>query len=383
MRICFVLEYYYPHVGGAEVLFQHLAEGLVKAGHACDVVTCRLPGTRMDEEINGVRVHRVPVPRIGDRYWFTVLAFAATWRYAREVDVVHTMTYNGALPAWLVSRFRKKPVVMLAHEVIGSKWHSIGLNPVIASFYRFIEYAVLRIPFDVYSCNSMSTMRSLQSTGIPAQKLFLAYPGIDYALFDPRRELHSRDSIRRRLGIQDDRFLYTFYGRPGYVKGIQHLVAAVPLIKKIIPRATLLLILSRKPVSGHHRIQEMVQNFGLVPGEDIIIRDPVPRPELPSFIAASDCVVVPSLSEGFGFTCVEACAMKRPVVATTAGSLPEVVSGRYVLVEPGSADALADGIVRISRKDYSQSEEKRFHWEEHVRKHEKVYRDLLKERGPC
>ncbi len=144
-----------------------------------------------------------------------------------------------------------------------------------------------------------------------------------------------------------------------------------------MPGSTLLLILSRKPESGRRSIEELARDRGLVPGEDIIIIDPVPRQELPSFIAASDCVVVPSLSEGFGFTCVEACAMRRPVVATTAGSLPEVVSGRYVLVEPGSAEALGDGVGRISRKDYQQSEERRFLWEDHVRKHEEVYRKLI------
>jgi len=32
LTICFVVEYYYPHVGGGELLFQKLAEGLVKEG---------------------------------------------------------------------------------------------------------------------------------------------------------------------------------------------------------------------------------------------------------------------------------------------------------------------------------------------------------------
>ncbi len=69
--------------------------------------------------------------------------------------------------------------------------------------------------------------------------------------------------------------------------------------------------------------------------------------------------------------------MRRPVVATTAGSLPEVVSGRYVLVAPGSAEALAEGIQKVSRKEYQQTEEKRFLWEDHVKQHETRYRELI------
>jgi D-inositol-3-phosphate glycosyltransferase len=382
MHICFVLEYYYPHVGGAEILFQHLAEGLVKAGHACDVVTCRLPGTRAEEEINGVQVHRVPVPRIGDRYWFTVLALAASWKYAREADVIHTMVYNGAFPARFVALLRKKPVIVHVFEVIGSKWHLLGIPPLLAMVYRLLEKIVLAIPFDAYSCISLSTKAALRNAGISESRLFLAYPGIDYTLFDPGRKGLSRDEVRRRLGVSEDRFLYTFYGRPGFVKGVQQLTAAVPLIKERLTRSTLLLILSRKPESGRLRVAQEARDLRLVPGEDIIIIDPVPRQELPSYIAASDCVVVPSLSEGFGFTCVEACAMQRPVVATTAGSLPEVVSGQYVLVEPGSAEALAEGVVRISRNEYQRSEEKRFLWEDHVKRHEEKYRELISDRLP-
>ena len=380
MRICFIIEYYYPHVGGAEVLFQHLAEGLVKAGHTCEVVTCRLPGTRKNEEINGVRVHRVWVPRFGDRYWFTLASVFAAIGHAKRADIIHTMVYNGAFPAKIAALIRKKPVVIHVFEVIRSKWRRIGINPLLALIFRSVENIVLSIPFDAYSCISLSTRQALLDKGIPDSRLFLAYPGIDYALFDPQRISIPRDEIRQRLGIAHDVFMYTYYGRPGFVKGLQYLVAAVPLIKKQIPQAILLLILSKKPESGRSRLMSLAQDMHLQSGKDIIVIDPVPRDELPAYIASSDCIVVPSLSEGFGFTCAEACAMKRPVVATTVGSLPEAISGRFVLVEPASADAIAEGVVRISRSAYQRSDEKRFLWEEHVGKHENVYRNLIEGR---
>ena len=380
MRISFIIEYYYPHVGGAEVLFQHLAEGLVRAGHSCEVITCRLPGTSAEEMINGVHVNRISVPKIGDRYWFTLAAVPAAVRSAREADVIHTMVYNGAVPAKLASILKGKPVVIHVFEVIRSKWHLIGISPVLALLYRLLERVILSIPFDAYSCISLSTKEELRRVGIPDPRLFLAYPGIDYSLFDPHGKHRARETVRRSIGVGNDRFLYTYYGRPGFVKGTHNLVSAAPLIRRSVPRSTLLLILSRKPESGRRRIEELAQDCDLVPGEDIVIIDPVPRQELPSFIAASDCVVVPSLSEGFGFTCVEACAMQRPVVATTAGSLPEVVSGKYVLVEPGSAEALAEGVLRVSRKGYLEKEQKRFFWDDHVRQHEVKYGELVSSR---
>jgi hypothetical protein len=43
IKILFVLEYYSPHIGGMETLFQNLCEGLVKRGYKVAVVTSLLP----------------------------------------------------------------------------------------------------------------------------------------------------------------------------------------------------------------------------------------------------------------------------------------------------------------------------------------------------
>ncbi|HVF73735.1 MAG TPA: glycosyltransferase family 1 protein [Acidimicrobiales bacterium] len=54
----------------------------------------------------------------------------------------------------------------------------------------------------------------------------------------------------------------------------------------------------------------------------------------------------PSRYEGFGFPPLEAMAVGVPVVATTAGALPEVLGDGALLVEPGDSDALAEAIER-------------------------------------
>ena len=45
MNVLFVCENYYPHYGGAEVVFKNLAEGSATAGHEVSVLTHRLKNT--------------------------------------------------------------------------------------------------------------------------------------------------------------------------------------------------------------------------------------------------------------------------------------------------------------------------------------------------
>ena len=137
----------------------------------------------------------------------------------------------------------------------------------------------------------------------------------------------NRDTVRRELGVSQN-FLYMFFGRPGFVKGVEGLIRAVPSIKKAMPGSKPMLILSRKPREGYRKVEELLKELKLKRGEDIIILDPVDEAKLPEYLGAADCVVVPSLSEGFGFTCLEACSTGIPVVASNVASLPEVISGK-------------------------------------------------------
>jgi len=373
MNICFVYEYYYPHVGGGELHIQRLAEGLAARGHQVSVITSLLKGTQRKEKVNGVHIHRVPVPRPADRYWFTFLSYPAISRLAAEADIIQVATYNGAIAAWLAGRRHGKPVILLPFEVLRDLWLKVGLNPVSALGYMLFEKVILALPFQGYSCNSRYTMNSLlKSRHITPEKAFVAHPGIDYHLFDPDNT-GGRDEIRQRLGVDENTFLVTYTGRPGVVKGVDYLIKAVPEIRRRVPSARILLLLARNPAGKYKKATKMI--FKLDP-KGIILHDQVSRRELPKYFQASDCIVVPSLNEGFGLTCVEACAMRKPVVVSNAGSLPEVVSGRYVFIKPGSAGAIAEGVEKIYRGEHENSEWKRFTWDECIDKHLEIYKQL-------
>jgi D-inositol-3-phosphate glycosyltransferase len=372
MRVLFVLEYYSPHIGGAEVLFKNLCEGLTSKGHDITVVTLRLPGTQAFEIINGVKVYRVKVPQRGARYWFTFLSIPKVFQLARQADLIHTTTYNGAFPAWLASKLRGKKCLITVHEVLGAGWKDLtGMSSLVGRLHQFLERLIIALPFDRYVGVSRYTASCLVNAGVDERKVECIYNGIDYDLFD--LEKADGAAVRRKLKLGDE-FVYLYYGRPGISKGVEYLVQAVPLIRRVISDSRLLLILANDPKDRYQNIRRVIKDLNI--SDSIILIDPVPRDDLPSYIAAADCVVVPSLSEGFGFAAAEACAMGRPVVASNVASLPEVVSGKYILVEPRHPEAIAKAVASVYNKELKDSSKKIFSWDECVDSYVKVYNEL-------
>ena len=373
MKILFVCEYYPPHIGGVEFLFHELARGLASKGHECHVVTCRVPGTSAYEEIEQVKIHRVKVPSKGDRYWFAFLAIPKVLAVGKEVNLIHTTTFSSAFPAWLISKLVRKKCIITVHEVWGSLWKSLaGMNWFSARLHQLLEKVVVTLPFDRYVCPSNHTCDRLISCGVSQEKSAVVHSGVDYELFDPSKAGGQKIREKLRLG---NGFIYMYYGRPGTSKGLEYLVSAIPVISERIPGSRLLLILGKKPKNRYEAIRKMIMDLNVE--RETILLDPVPRNELPEYIAASDCVVVPSLTEGFGLTAVEACAMEKPVVASNVASLPEVVSGKYVLVEPKDPEAIAEGVEKVYKGEVEYSPPKVFSCDECVREYLKVYSEVL------
>lgn len=88
-----------------------------------------------------------------------------------------------------------------------------------------------------------------------------------------------------------------------------------------------------------------VERWGL---EDrVILPGHVAEEDLAPLYACADAFLFPSLDEGFGLPLLESFACGTPVLASTAGALPETAGGAALLVDPLDVDALADGIRRI------------------------------------
>lgn len=375
MNILFVLENYLPHIGGVEIVFKNLAESLAKQGHEINLITHRLKNTPKFETINGVKIHRINC--LHNRYLFSFLSLPKILKLSKKADLIHTTTFNGAPPSWLASKITKKKVILTVHEVWINKWkETTNLNFFSCFIHNLLEKAIYTLKYDYYACVSNATKKDLLKLNIPAEKVTTIYNGIDYELWNSNKYQSASKTLRKHLYLENN-FIYLFYGRPGPSKGLEYLIHAVQTISQQIPNSKLLAIISKDPAykEQYNHILKIIKDNNLK--DKIIILPPVSYSELPAYINAADCVIIPSITEGFGFNAVEASALSKPIIASNTTSLPEVISGKYLLIPPKSPEEIAKAVKLIHEKKYHRSKLKKFTIEENVENYLKIYKLIL------
>ncbi len=374
MKILFVCENYLPHVGGAEVVFKNLAEGFIREGHTVNLVTHRMRGTKRFEIIGGVRVHRVW--SAGSRYLFSLTAIPKVWSLARKCEIIQTTTFNGAPPAWFCAKICGKKVVLTVHEVWIGKWNRVtSLSPLSCFIHNLLERMIYLLKFDKYICVSDATKRDILNLNINPSKVERIYNGFNYEYWTKTKFQGS--SIRKKWNLKS-KFVYFSWGRPGSSKGFEYAIQAVPLIIQKIPNSHYLLMLGSKEKyqKEYNSLVRLITSLNIK--DHITIVPSVPYSELGNYLAAANCVVVPSLSEGFGYAAVEAGVMGKPIVASNIASLPEVVSGKFILTKPKDPLAIAIGVEMIKKKKYKKSPQKTFSWKSALDSYLVIYNQLIR-----
>lgn len=374
MRILFVLDYYYPFMGGSEVLFKNLAEGLVKKGHNVSVVTSKVESSLTQETLNGVKIKRISVPNFLPRFFFMIFVFPWLFFNAKKFDVLHTTSCGSSVSTGIVSRLRRVPSVMTVHEVIGKNWKELfSMSGFTASVYKLLEKIMLTRKFNKYVCVSRSTKKGLIELGVSKKKISVVYNALDYNHWNPKKYPGSRNKIREKLGVSNKEFLYLFYGRPGVSKGPEYLIKAIPAIKKNMPNSRALFLMGKEPSERYEQMKKLLKKYA---SGNAILHKPVPYKDLPKYILASDCVVVPSLTEGFGFCVAESCSLGRPVVASNTTSIPEVASSKFLLVPPRDSFAISRALTLVKKKHYMKTSLKKFTLEKFLDGYESIYEKL-------
>lgn len=365
MRIVFILEYYEPHIGGVEQLFSCLANALIAGSPQRTtqvvVVTSRY---RKDLPVNEIKNHGLTIIRVGrNRFWFTVYAFLEAVKQVRVADLVHTTSYNAALPAYVAARICHKPIVITFHEFWGKLWFTLPyMNQIQRLGYALFEKLIVKLRFDCVVGVSDFTVEALKKQ--TSQKVVRIYNGLDYASFSPAK---APDQARA--------FTFSFFGRAGSSKGLDLLLPAAEKFLKHHPEAVFQLIMPEDNTKAFCAVKSLIDKFEAKAQLKVYYN--LDRKSLLETISAGHCVVIPSYSEGFCFAAAETIAMEIPVISSGKGALPEVVSGRYIQLEQHSVAGLVDALVKASQKQWAQTDVRHFHLNETIEAYLKLYNEVL------
>jgi len=180
--------------------------------------------------------------------------------------------------------------------------------------------------------------------GIPASKIDLIYNAIE---IDSFKVTDNRDQWLKKYHLPFDAILCVAAGRLSWAKGQDNLIRALSMVVDDKPEVYCLIA-----GDGELRLtlEAQIKSAGL--DKRVILLGHLSRPEVLSLINACDIFVMPSRTEGTPIALLEAATLKKPILATRVGGIPELVKGddESLLVNPDDPVKIADGIRYLIRE---------------------------------
>jgi len=352
----------HPLRGGIAQFLALLYNALGKAGH--DVVFHRFirqypkflfPGkTQDDESRSPVEVTSTPsLDPLNPFNW----PFAA-YRIAKEKpDLI--------IAKWWMPFFGPSYIVTfwLAKLMCGTKVMLIVDNAV-PHEKRPGDMLITKIGFavaDYFVVMSDAVKKDLLSIKPDAKYVYSPHP-----LYDIFGTATAPADAKKALGLSGPSIL--FFGFVRRYKGLDILLDAIP---RILEKVRLTLVVAGEFYEERAAFDEQIARLGI--GEHVRLMDRfIANEEVAGIFSASDALVLPyRTATQSGITQI-AYVFGTPVIATTVGGLPEVVTDGEtgILVPPEDPDAVADAVIRFFEEGGAEKyraaierEKRRFSWE--------------------
>jgi len=235
----------------------------------------------------------------------------------RDIDIMQAeyIPHSCVIPAL----FKRKncPLVLKFHG------DDARIFPFRNSFFMSITRAMIRRS-DYVLTSSEEIRSTLISIGAVPEKTAALHSGVDTNFFSPR----SQELTRQELGLPVDATIFLFVGRLHAWKGLNEIVS----VAKRCPNEMFVFI-------GPGDIPVHSKNclfFGSKQPESVR-----------AWYNVSDCLLLPSYTEGFPTVIMEAFACGKPVIATRVGGCPEIVEpGKTgILIPVRDVTALYDAVI--------------------------------------
>lgn len=329
MRIVLISSEYpgTPTMGGIGTNTAAVAAGLARRGHDVHVVTKGDGGRQRDGDVT--------LWRTRPRRRLTRLIMSIRALVLRP-DVVHAAEFGA--DAWWIARFARIPVVTrLATPTYLVDLLNHRVPTVRSRFIDFLERDQVRRSVAVYAPSRAISDVVAHDWRLPPERTEYIPNPLDI------------EAVRRAGATPIDiplpeRYI-AFSGGFERRKGLLDLGVAAREVLRADPDMHLVCV--GRP--GDPEVLETFRRSLAGVGDRVHVLGELPRDQALSVVAGSAVAVCPSRWESFGYTCLEALTLGRPVVATRAGAFVEIVEDGVTgfLVPVENPTALAAALTRV------------------------------------
>jgi glycosyltransferase involved in cell wall biosynthesis len=206
--------------------------------------------------------------------------------------------------------------------------------------YTMLELGT-NFALDRYVVVSRSIYEALVRHGIQSDKIDLIHNAVE--IQRSQNVGIGRDLIRT-LNLPSEAIVLVAAGRLTWAKGYEDLISALKLVVEKDKRVYCL-------IAGEgelrQKLETQIESVGLT--KHIFLLGHLPRVEVLSLIEAGDIFVMPSRSEGTPIALLEAAALRKPILSTSVGGIPELLKdGQECLLIPSpNLPELVNGIRKL------------------------------------
>jgi glycosyltransferase involved in cell wall biosynthesis len=331
MNVC-ILGHYPPHIGGVSSHTYLLSQELVKRGDNVIVLTYPHQNIHDYDEVHVETAPTINIKGLRGFFFFisaTLKLISITRKY--DIDLVHAhYVLPPGLIAILANIFTRRKTAVTVH---GSDINILASNPLL----RILIIYVLKKTDYIAVVNEPLKEKIIKLDNDLKDKLMVTPNAVDVEKYKPDNETNFIED----MNLDKDKPLILFVGNLVPQKGLNYLLEA----KKILKTNVQLVIVGDGSLMMN--LKEMVVNEDI---KDVIFTGA--RRDVDKIMPVGDVFVLPSISEGFPITLLEAFASGLPAVATNVGGIPGLVTSDVgLLVEPGDPVALAESLDLILMDD--------------------------------
>ena len=258
------------------------------------------------------------------------------------VDVIHAPAYTA--PFW-----SQVPVVLTIHDVSYQRhpqWYPYRRDWARRAFYRRSAH----IASHILTVSRFSATEITVAYRIPAERMTVTPHGVDDTFTPAGSDL----SGELPAGVSPPYLLHVgdLHERRNLTMLVDAVLAARRGVGGILPALSLVLAGADRGVGD--AVSEIAARAGAA---DAVVRlGPVSEKQLRTLYRGAIAMAYPSLYEGFGLPLVEAMACGTPVIASNTASMPEVLGGAGVLVDPADRQAWTSAIIDVVNNEQTRAD---------------------------